>query len=210
MLGPPADAAEVAAAAAVVAETAATSLPLPMATVSTTAPGVTAPASMTAAAAAIDFSALSWRFLEEWKGEGSPGRLSAPLPYQEQMPGTAAGKRSIDVANSDRRTFVATHSLYNRVPGGSKAVPTPVVVGTTPGAGVGAVGGVGGAKGNGTVAAAAAAAETGMLPVGLPALPVSTSPATGKGASKRPRSSSAAERCVAVCLRVLWRGEGGG
>lgn len=236
LLGPPTDAAAVAAAAAAVAEdTTAASLPLPAPTVSAVTPSATAPTSsatvpvpVPAPTPVIDFSALSWRLLEEWKGEGCPGgRLSAPLPsYQEQTLPAVTGKRSLDAANSDRRTFVATHSLYSRVAGGSKTTPAPAVV-SPPGTGaeaaaaaagpgvgvgvgvgaggVGTVGGIGGAKGNGTVAAAATvAAETGVLPVGLPGLPVSPLQVAGKVTAKRPRSSSAAERCVAVCVRGFW------
>lgn len=200
LLEPTTDAAVVAAAAAIVAaETAAASLPLPASSVATvsaasTVPVATAPPptpAVAASAPAIDFSALSWRFLEEWKGEGSPGRLTSPLPpFQEQA---SAGKRSIDVASSDRRTVVATHSLYSRVAGGAKV--TAATAGPEEE-------GAGGVKGNGEVAAGAGGAEAGMSGVGLTPLSVSPLPATGKASAKRPRNSSGAERCVTYGCKV--------
>lgn len=54
-------------------------------------------------ATASDSAALSRLFLEEWQDQGCPGK---PPP---------AGKRQLA---PDRKTVVATHSLYNRTAGG--------------------------------------------------------------------------------------------
>lgn len=54
-------------------------------------------------ATASDSAALSRRFLEEWQGEGCPGK---PPP---------TAKRPLA---PERKTVVATHSLYNRTAGG--------------------------------------------------------------------------------------------